>query len=99
MASTSKPGGVGTAGALSAQQARQVIDGVRQILMTHNVQERPAQHRRPEVGAVPQVIKGKYAHVPASSDDFIKRKREELELEDRGGPRRIRRYRVLEAGR
>lgn len=66
----------GSAGTLSVQQARQVIDGVRQILMTHSAQGGPV--------AAPPGIKGKYAYVPTSSEDFIKRKRDELELEDRG---------------
>jgi hypothetical protein len=73
----------GAAGAISVKQARQVIDGIRQILMTHNVPGGREHTLRPEANAAPHVIKGKYAHVPTSSDDFIKRKREDLELEDR----------------
>ena len=74
----------GSAGALSVQQARQVIDGVRQMFLTHNVLGGPANHFRVEAAATPQVIKGKYSHVPTSSDDFIQGKREDLELEDCG---------------
>lgn len=74
----------GSAGALSVEQAQHLIDGVRRILMTYNVSGGPVRHLRPETDAAPDVIKGKYAHVPTSSGDFIHRKREELELEDRG---------------
>jgi hypothetical protein len=74
----------GAAGAISVQQAKQVIDGVRQILMSDKVSGESVRHLRPADGAHPHAIKGKYAHVPTSSDDFIKRKHKELDLEDRG---------------
>jgi hypothetical protein len=74
----------GSADALSVQQARQVIDGVRRILLTRDVPERSVPRLSPEAGAAPHAVRGKYAHVPTSSADFIKRKREDLELENRG---------------
>ena len=74
----------GSAGAISVERARQMIDGVRQILMTDSVSSGPVHPLRTEAGAALNLIKGKYAHVATSSEDFIKRKREELELEDHG---------------
>ena len=73
----------GSAGALSVEQARQLIDGVRQILLTGDVSSRPSYYPRAEASAVPHIIQGKYAHVPTSSDEFMVRKREDLELEER----------------
>ena len=74
----------GSAGALSVQQARQVIDGVRRILMTRDLSEQSVPRLSPGAGAAPHAVKGKYAHVPTSSADFIRRKGEDLELENRG---------------
>ncbi len=73
----------GSAAALSVEQARQMIDGVRQILLTGDVSSRPGYSPRAEAGAVTHLIKGKYAHVPTSSDEFMARKREDVELEER----------------
>lgn len=62
----------GFAVAGSVEEARQVIDGVRRILATGTVSVRAAAG-----------IRGKYAGVRTSSDEFIRRKRDDLELEDR----------------
>jgi hypothetical protein len=74
----------GSAGAPSVQQAQQVIDRARQILQTHYVSGGPVRRLHTEPGHPLKTVKGKYACVRTSSDDFIKRKGEELELEDRG---------------
>jgi hypothetical protein len=67
----------------SVRQARQVIDGIRQILAATLGLGGPVHRLRPEAGAV-RAVKGKYSGVPTSSGDFIKRKHEEIDLEDRG---------------
>jgi len=74
----------GSAGAVSVQQAREVIDGVRYILSTHLDSRGAAPRVQPEVTISPRDVKGKYAYVPTSSEDFMRRKREELELENDG---------------
>jgi hypothetical protein len=74
----------GSAVAAGAPQARLMIDGVRRILVTYRLQGRPVPQFRPETGSAPHAVRGRYTHVPTSSADFIKRKREELDLEDRG---------------
>jgi hypothetical protein len=63
-------------GAFTVQQARQLIEGVRQLISD----TRRHGERRPIAAAQ---IKGKYSHVPTSSADFMERKRDELEREDR----------------
>lgn len=73
----------GPAVAVTVPQARQVIDGVRQILMAACAPGEPGLQLRSQVGAA-RAVKGKYSHLPTSSGDFIGRKRDELELEDRG---------------
>jgi hypothetical protein len=65
------------------RQARQVIDGIRQILLAVSVPREPGHGLRPQPGFA-RAIKGKYSHVTTSSGDFINRKREEIDLEDRG---------------
>jgi hypothetical protein len=74
----------GAAGTLSVQQAREVIDGIRHILGVHLEAGVAADRPWPERAVSPHDIKGEYAYVPTSSDEFMKRKREDLELEDRG---------------
>ena len=73
----------GSAGVIDAQQARQLIDDVRQILATRHVPGKTAPDRPPSAVASAHFVKGKYAYVPTSSDEFIARKRAELALEDR----------------
>jgi hypothetical protein len=79
----------GSPGDLSPQQAQLMVTGIRGMLNSLH----PAGHPRcstqvSNAGAsaqpiTPASIKGKYAHVPTSSDDFMRRKHAELELEDR----------------
>ncbi len=72
----------GSAVALTVPQARQVIDGVRRILVAAYATGEPGNDRRPQAGAAS--VKGKYSHVPTNSGYFIQRKRDELDLEDHG---------------
>jgi len=65
------------------RQARQIIDGLRQILTATLAPGETVHYLPPEAGAA-RAVKGKYSGVPTSSGDFIKRKREEADLEDRG---------------
>jgi hypothetical protein len=75
----------GSAIALTVRQARQVIDGVRQLLEAPYAPGGPVDHPHAQAQAgAAAAVKGKYSHVPTSSGDFIKRKGEDLELEDRG---------------
>lgn len=69
--------------AIGVPQARQVIDGIRQILTTTCAPGEPGRRLYSQAGAA-RAVKGKYSHLPTSSVDFIRRKRDELELEDRG---------------
>jgi len=74
----------GSAVTLSAEQARQMIESVRQIVSIHKAPPSASvQQARAHIAEAAARIKGKYAHVPTSSDEFIRRKREELDLEDR----------------
>lgn len=73
----------GSAISLTVQQARQLIEGVREILAATRAWEKPDGRLRPDAGAA-RAVKGRYSGVPTSSDDFIRRKREGLDLEDRG---------------
>ncbi len=74
----------GSSGTVSVAEARRVIDGVRRILVTPTVSGEPVAQSGSEASLLPHAVKGKYAHVPTSSADFMRRKHEELELEDHG---------------
>jgi hypothetical protein len=67
----------------SLEQAQHMVDGIRRILADACAPGESIHHFRPLPDAV-RTVKGKYAHLPTSSDDFIKRKRDDLELENRG---------------
>lgn len=58
-----------------------MVSGIRIILeQTENNRDDPQSTARSEAAAI--TIRGKYAFVPTSVDDFLKRKREDLELEN-----------------
>jgi len=59
-----------------------MLQAVREISLSGTAAEVATQTSGPRRAAAPHV-KGKYAHVRTSADEFIKRKREEVELEDR----------------
>jgi len=67
--------------ALTVLQARQIIDGVRQILGDAYAPGEPFHHPRLQTRSA-KTIRGKYSHIPTSSDAFIARKREDLVRED-----------------
>ena len=56
----------GSAAALTVGQARQVIEGVRQILASTHAPGEPGDGLRPEAGAA-RAVKGRYSGVPTSS--------------------------------
>lgn len=61
----------------TAEQAKALVDGIRALLMSHEPESCT------DAAELARSIKGKYAHLPTSADDFIRRKREDLDLEDR----------------
>jgi hypothetical protein len=74
----------GSADTLTTEHVGRMIEGVRQIIMNQKMPTDSVGPFRTQATGAASALKGKYAHVRTSSDEFIKRKREELELENRG---------------
>lgn len=69
-----------------AEEVRRMLQAIREILLSGTAAETAPQApgpRRASASHIAQDRKGKYARVRTSSDEFMKRKREEVELEDR----------------
>jgi len=65
-----------------ADEVRRMLQAVREISLSGTAAEAGTETPGPPRAAVSQ-LRGKYAHVRTSADEFMKRKREEVELEDR----------------
>jgi hypothetical protein len=65
------------------EQVRRMLQGIREIVSFSATAAEPAPQSSGRDRAFAGQVKGKYAHVRTSADEFMKRKREEVELEDR----------------